>query len=58
MREHVEFVATRLHFLHVGVQLLQQVVIRRDHDHRHPRIDQRQRAVLESTCSVGLVVAI
>jgi hypothetical protein len=27
--------AARHHFLHVGDGLLEQVVVRRDHDHRH-----------------------
>ena len=43
----IELAAARAHFLHVRLQLLEQVIVRRDRDDRHVLVDQRQRAVLE-----------
>ncbi len=56
MGEDVEPAAARLDFLHVGMQFFQQLVVGRDHDHRHLGVDQRQRTVLEFAGGVGLGV--
>ena len=52
--EHEHLAAARAHFLDVGLHLLQQRVVRRDHHHRHRLVHQRQRTVLELTGRVGL----
>jgi hypothetical protein len=42
-----DLAAARRHLLHVGDGLLEQLVMRRDHDDRHVLVDQRDRAVLQ-----------
>src|SRR6185295_997956 len=56
--EHIELPTARAHDLHVGFQLVEQVVVRRDDDNRHFLIDERQRSVLELTSRIGLSVDI
>ena len=42
--EDVQFATPGLHFLEVGLQLVEQLVVRGDGNHRHVGIDQRKRA--------------
>jgi hypothetical protein len=51
--DHVQLAAARADFLEVGLQLVQQLVVRGHRDHRHVLVDQRQRAVLELAGRVG-----
>src|SRR5260370_6966932 len=53
-----DFSLTRGYFLHVGQSLLEYWVVRRDDDHRHVFIDERNRAVLELACGVPFGVNI
>ena len=39
--------AARRDLLHVGHRLLEHAIVRRDHDHRHVLVDQRDRPVLQ-----------
>jgi hypothetical protein len=50
--------AAGAHFFNVGFQFFQQFVVRRHHDNRHIRINQRQRAVLQLACRIGFRVNI
>ncbi len=54
--EHVQLAAARAHFLQVGFELLDQLVVGRDGDDRHVFVHQRQRAVLEFAGGIGLGV--
>ncbi len=42
-----DLAAARRHFLHVGDGLFVELVARRDHDHRHVLVDERDRPVLQ-----------
>ena len=46
----------RAHFHQVALELLEQIVVRRDGDHGHVGIDQRQRPVLQLACGIGFGV--
>ena len=48
--------AARGDLLHVGHGLLEDAVVRRDHDHRHVLVDQRDRAVLQLAGGIALGV--
>ena len=52
----VEFAAACLDFLEIRFELVEQLVVRRDGNDRHVRINKGQRAVLEFTGRVGFGV--
>ena len=54
--EHVQLAATRAHLHEVRLELFQQFVVRRDGDHGHVGIHQRQWPVLEFAGGVGFGV--
>jgi len=56
IREHDQFAATGAYFHQVRLELVEQVVVGRHRNHRHVGIDQRERAVLELACGIGLGV--
>ncbi len=51
--EDVKLAAARLDFPEVGLQLVEQVVVRGNRNDWHVAIDQRQRSVLEFAGRVG-----
>ncbi len=54
--EDVQLATPGLHFLEVGLQLVEQLVVRGNRDDRHLGVDQRQRAVLQFAGRVGFGV--
>ncbi len=54
--EHIQLAAARAHLHQVGLQLLEQLVVRGDRHYRHAGVDQRQRAVLEFAGGVAFGV--
>src|SRR5262245_43165600 len=48
--------APRRHFLHIRHGLVEHAIVRRDYDHRHLLVDQRDRPVLELAAGVALGV--
>src|SRR5882672_1239809 len=52
--EHVELSAPGTHDLHVRLELVQQVIVRRDYDYRHFLVYQGERPVLEFTSGIRL----
>ena len=52
----IQLAAARAHFLQVRLQLLEQVVVRRDRDDRHVFVDERERAVLQLARRIRLGV--
>jgi len=56
--EHMELAPPGAHLVQIGLQLLEQRVLRRDRDDRHAPVDQRERPVLELSRRVGFRVEI
>src|SRR4029453_4805498 len=56
--EQNDLALARRHLLHVGHGLLEYPVMRRDDDHRHGFIDQRNRSVLELARGITFCVDI
>ena len=54
--QHIELAAARADFLQVGLQLVEQRVARRDGDHRHVAVHQRERPVLQLARGIRLGV--
>ena len=52
--EHEQRAAACLYFMQVGLELFEQLIVGRNGDHRHVRVNQRQGSVLELAGRVGL----
>ena len=56
--KHKQLTATRTHFFEVGLQLLNQIIARRNRHHRHVCVHQCQRPVFQLARRIALGVNI